>query len=57
MPIERDEYIELEKKKAHMKKAVLVELVGDIYMVNRDGYTLKKRKVIRLVRKDHRMSI
>ena len=46
MPIERDEYIELEKtmKKAHMKKAVLVELVGDIYRVNRDGYTLKKEK-------------
>ncbi len=46
MPMEKDSYVELEKKikEAYLKKAKLIELSGDVYRVHKDNYTLTKEK-------------
>ncbi len=46
MPIEKESYIELEKKikGAFLEKAKLIELSGDVYRVHKDNYTLTKQK-------------
>ncbi len=46
MPMEKDSYVEMEKsiKKAYIDKARLIELSGDVFRVNKDNYTLSKKK-------------
>ena len=47
MPIEKEDYEKLERtiRDAYVKKARVIELVGDVYRVNRDNYNLSKESI------------